>query len=175
MIECKNNESHICAECALKKNKTCCQRYGGSWHPLDFTDGDKPLTEEAIKKLLTERDDISIDCLEDPDDGMVRGWFLRARHVDGEIVDLSWGGQCVHLKENGCDLPFDKRPYGCRMLVPNPCGNCGTGNEKEDSYDWWKDYWTILNDMYWDYDTGNYTGEMPGVFGGLFHDLFGLL
>lgn len=177
MIEYKNNENHICPECAIKNDKTCYQSYGGYWHPLDFTDDNKPLTEEDIKKLLTERNDIAIDCFEYTDDEREYGLFLRTRHVggSGDNMDLPWGGQCVHLKENGCDLSFDERPYGCRIFVPDPYGKCGTGNEEKDSYSWWKDYWTILNDMYWDYDTKNYTGEIRDVFDGSFNDLFRLL
>jgi hypothetical protein len=35
--------------------------------------------------------------------------------------DLKRG--CVFLRESGCDLPFEERPYGCRVLKPREHDN----------------------------------------------------
>jgi len=147
MIE-NNENKYLCKNCGGK----CCKMYGGSFHPSDFG---VCIDYTSIKRLLTERDDISIDCLDDPDDGRINGYFLRMRHRNGSIVDFSWGGACVHLTQNGCDLPFDERPYGCKILVPGKCHDPNeSGYDKYKAYDDWKEYWEILDKLKREYYGG---------------------
>lgn len=150
MINIPNNENkQICSKCGGK----CCKSYAGAYHPSDFGEN---LNIEYIEKLLTKRNDISIDCFENPSDGNKYGYFLRPRHVGGDIVDMSWGAPCIHLTETGCELPFDERPYGCRKLDPK---NCSETN-KEENYLWWKKYWKELDTLRETYDDGKFTGEI---------------
>ncbi|MCI0444293.1 hypothetical protein L0152_13910, partial [bacterium] len=47
-------------------------------------------------------------------------YYLRPRHKNEPAVKGSWGGVCVNwTAEKGCSLPESKRPFQCRMLVPN--------------------------------------------------------
>lgn len=152
-----NNENHnICAECG----GCCCKRYGGAYHPEDF---DCEITVESVEKLL-DTGKVSIDWYEIDNGG--RGYFLRSRHANGGKVDPSWGDRCVNLTDTGCSLEFDKRPFGCRSLIPekNERGECTKGAVgKEESYIIWKPYQDVLSvvcDKYNGTDDFRVSGEI---------------
>jgi len=83
----------------------------------------KVLSAEHIAELLCSGN-WSIDCYEND----TPLYYLRPATLDGQYdtFDFSWGGQCVFLGENGCQMSFEDRPLNCRMLIPNPesPGNC---------------------------------------------------
>ena len=116
-IDVKNNETpEICTKCG----GYCCKAYAGIYHPKDFGDIEKELFE------LKEKGLISIDQWDGPlivpdntEDDFYDVRFVRPRHTNSnELVDLSYGGRCIYLRENGCELPFEKRPYQCKLLKP---------------------------------------------------------
>lgn len=164
MENIKNNENReMCSKCGGK----CCKTYSGAYHPDDFK---HELTDAWLQDLLegnhTYTDGkpilVSIDWVEGVKGGPDgRGYFLRPRHVGGDIVDPSWGASCCHLTETGCDLPFDERPWRCRLREPSECINDKMDTvEKRESVVPWRLYWKILHQFYLKYDKGTHTGKM---------------
>lgn len=52
-------------------------------------------------------------------------YFIRPR-VEGvdDLYDPSWGGECIHLTDTGCNIPFDNRPTYCKALKPKKYHDC---------------------------------------------------
>ena len=178
MENIKNNENkEKCANCGGK----CCKASAGAYHPDDFN---HELTDAWLQDLIegnhTYPDGkpilVSIDWTEGVKDGPDgRGYFLRPRHVGGDIVDPSWGAPCYHLKQNGCDLSFEQRPWRCRLKDPSECfTRKDRFAEKKSSMEPWRPYWKRLHQFYLKYDKGTYTGQMDPmaellgmIFGGI--------
>lgn len=142
----ENNENReICSKCGGK----CCKQCGGHYSPDDFDE----ISIEALKKRI-DKGDISIDWW----DGDVvcgdlyRTLYLRARHVGADKVDPSWGGKCLHLKKDGCDLSFENRPLACRDLIPSEDKCIGSYSKEDCCKDWYKhqDILEALVDYYGD-------------------------
>lgn len=153
-IAVKNNENtKLCTKCG----GSCCKQLGGSISPLEIGD----VTEERIRELL-DTGAVSIDWYEgdvfshrgmsSPDgkeyDNM---YFLRMRNKDGDIIDPSFGGECMMLTDKGCRLQFNERPYGCRSLYPtiNSDGGitCVNAYDKAQSAIDWLPYEDILDSI----------------------------
>lgn len=173
MIIVENNENvEMCSKCG----GVCCKKYSGAYHPEDLNDG-KPFTMESLEALITrEEDPVSIDWYEDEDnliDTLGRGYFIRPRHIGGDIVDPSWGASCINLTENGCKLPFEKRPAACKALIPKKSINdhCISiadqmypdkdVDDKLIYYGWWKDYQTMIHKLVKKYNKHTYSGHQP--------------
>lgn len=166
-MEIKNNENkELCAKCGGK----CCKTYAGAYHPDDFN---HELTDAWLQDLLEGNHAypdgkpilVSIDWAEGVKDGPDgRGYFLRPRHAGGDIVDPSWGAECYHLTETGCDLSFDERPWRCKLKEPSECFTWFTSkpgtSEKGESMEAWRPYWDKLHKLCLKYDKGTHTGEM---------------
>lgn len=124
-------KTYIDAEVCKMCGGQCCKRLAGCYLPGDFGD---PPSKRIITRGFTERM-LAIDWWEGGVKGNERGLFLRPAHVGvKKLRDPSWGGVCVFLSANGCTLPYDDRPSGCKMLepVPDP-GHCkvhGAGKEE---------------------------------------------
>jgi len=109
----------VCAQCGGR----CCKSMPGECHPDDF----EKINKNMIKALL-ESGDYAVDWWEgDPRPGENRipqGYYLRPSTTLGKkhhrVFDPSWGGECVFLSKSGCVLSPEDRPWGCRMLEPNP-------------------------------------------------------
>lgn len=111
-----------CAECGGK----CCKNLPGIYSPEDLFGDKKDITKEDIMKVL-DQGGISIDRWEaDKESNYKDMYFLRPqidyresgdqlRVVDYALFPLD---SCIHLTDKGCDLEHDKRPFGCRNLVP---------------------------------------------------------
>lgn len=176
MENIKNNENkEKCSKCVGKK---CCKTYAGAYHPDDFN---HRLTDAWLEDLLegnhTYPDGkpilVSIDWVEGVKGGPDgRGYFLRPRHVGGDIVDPSRGAECYHLTETGCDLPFDERPWRCKLKNPSNCFKRKDFDEKHESMEPWRPYWKILYQFYLKYDKGTYTGK-KNTFDQLIDEIFG--
>lgn len=183
MENIKNNENkELCSKCGGR----CCKTYAGAYYPEDFN---HELTDAWLQDLLEGNQTypngdpilVSIDWVDgvkDAPDG--RGYFLRPRHVDingvGGIVDPSWGAECYHLTETGCELTFDERPYRCRLKDPSECFKWRNGlSEKHESMEPWKPHWKKLHQLCLKYNDGRYTGEMDPLahFGGILAALNG--
>jgi len=103
----------LCAECQGK----CCRTYPGSCFPEDFAS-----YEELLEALKSGR--YALDWWEgDPRPGkdeLGRAYFVRPAAVGSiEIFDPIWHGECIMLSPTGCILPFEQRPSGCRLLIPD--------------------------------------------------------
>ena len=152
MKEIKNNENlEICSKCG----GACCKRYAGAYIPEDFK-GVNLHNIEEFEKILLEGN-VSIDWYEDYGENGEEGYFIRPRHVGGDIVDSSWGSTCHYLTDKGCSLTFEERPYFCKKLVPNENMLCGEEKSKEKYADAWKDYYEVIERLRIKYDKGTYT------------------
>ena len=167
MENIKNNENkEKCSKCGGE----CCKTYAGAYHPDDFN---HELTDAWLEDLIEGNHVypngkpilVSIDWVEGVEDGPDgRGYFLRPRHIDfngalGGIVDPSWGAACYHLKETGCDLSFDDRPWRCKLKDPSECFKSENPlAEKDETMEPWRPYWKKLHQFCLKYDEGTYTG-----------------
>lgn len=143
MEKIKNNECpSVCTECA-KTGQTCCSRYGGAFHPDQLH---QPITIESLTDFIN-RGDVAIDWYENFDDDHEHGYLLRMKHRNVEnVVDPSWGAACVHLKDNGCELSFEERAYGCQRLTPKSVlsNSCDNAYEKYEAAKDWLPYYDII-------------------------------
>ncbi len=48
------------------------------------------------------------------------GYYIRpaTKGKEGAVRDPSWGGTCTFHSKSGCELSFEKRPIGCKVLKP---------------------------------------------------------
>lgn len=111
----------LCVQC----KGDCCKRLPGIAYPKEL--GLPRITE--LKKRLTSGE-WTIDWWEgDPRDGASEldcSYYIRpaVKGEEGKLTDPSYGGGCTFLAEKGCELSFNKRPLGCRMLEPKPNREC---------------------------------------------------
>jgi Fe-S-cluster containining protein len=154
----KNNENgDICRTCGGK----CCKQCGGHYSPDDFDE----ITVEALKERI-DRGNISIDWWEgDVVAGdLYRTLYLRARHVGADEIDPSWGGTCIHLKNNGCELTFEDRPLACRDLIPSREKCIGSYSKEDCCRDWYK-YQYILNELVMHYGDKQPESLVSAIYG----------
>lgn len=128
----------VCVTCGGE----CCKRSAGIAYPLDFAE---PLFDSLVAAFRSGR--WAIDWVE----GEPPIFYVRPRHVGVvELRDPSWGGQCVFLGPFGCELSFNERPTGCRMLEPVEVDGAGPtpclshGHDKYRAAKEWKNYQQIL-------------------------------
>lgn len=122
----------ICTKCG----GSCCKNMGCHFAPSDFPE----LSFDFLKNEI-EKGYISIDWWEGDH---YPEHYLRMRHKNADIVDPSWGGECVMLTDKGCSFPFDKRPLGARALEPREKGQCVVHYSKEECKNEWGQYSDIL-------------------------------
>ena len=164
-IRIKNNENpEVCSKCGGK----CCKNYAGAYHPNDF---DELKTIEDFERILIDGK-ISIDWYEYEGTIDSQGYFLRPRHVGGDVIDPSYGERCIHLTDTGCELSFDERPYFCRKLEPRESTECGEADSKRGYAEAWSKYCDILSKLRLKYDKQTFTGEKPAM-ASLMEILFG--
>lgn len=135
-----NNTPVFKATEACKKCKgECCKTMGCHFAPTDFPE----ITFESLKTEI-EKGYISIDWWEDE----IPQYYLRMRHENAPVVDASWGGRCILLTDEGCSLPFEKRPLGARALKPQGNGeNCRSYYTKEQCKNDWAAYDDVLKKL----------------------------
>ena len=142
-MERKIENKQLCKECGGR----CCKRMGCHYSPDDFEE----ITYESLKKEI-EKGFISIDWWEgnpfeeNKDDDISKAYYLRIRNKDGEIVDPSWGGECILLTDDSCPLSYEERPKGARMLEPDEYGCISYYNKQQAARDWYK-YNDILSKL----------------------------
>ncbi|MBP3917306.1 hypothetical protein [Clostridium sp.] len=140
----KYEDLELCKKCG----GGCCKRMGCHFSPDDFAE----ITYESLKSKIDEGN-ISIDWWEgDPtgNDKLSRAYFLRVRNKFAPIVDPSFGGICSLLTNDGCPLPFEKRPKGGRMLIPSETGCVLEYSKQQVAIDW-LEYTDILQRLYDEY------------------------
>lgn len=121
----------LCAACGGK----CCKQMPGEMIPDDVQkmyphDTLRDSVEEALasRKIVAdwwEGDPRGIAY--DDDDYMGRCFYLRPRANTDDPRDVacgSWGGQCLFLGVEGCEISPEMRPLSCRMLEPKEDGSC---------------------------------------------------
>ena len=139
MKDFKKND--ICKTCKGR----CCKNMGCNLSPDDI-EGD--VSYDSLKNLLNTGL-YSIDWWESyqtKNNEITNGYFIRARNKNSNIVDPSWGGECVMLTGTGCPLSFEKRPKGGRYLVAanNINDDCIEYYDKKECADDWFKYYEIL-------------------------------
>ncbi len=133
--------AELCSKCSGK----CCKTHAGRAIPEDF--GSTRAESEAGLKHAFETKMWAIE----PFLGTLA---VRPAHVGNaklydEYYDLNC--RCVFLRQNGCVLPFEKRPYTCRMLKPDEVSwhmSCHTSYE--DSVfvrEAWNEYQDFLKEV----------------------------
>ena len=178
-LDIASNESDICRNCG----GCCCKGYSGAYHPLDLgiskDDPDDVVMnklEAIINPVIKDSPQISIDWYEgfvNPNGKEVKGFFIRPRHVGGDIVDPSYGEQCSNLTDSGCKLSWDQRPWICKALIPNTAHACHSGfDSKLEAAKAWYPWYHLLYDLYKKYDKGTHTGE-PSPIMNLLNTIFG--
>lgn len=125
--------------CKVCKGR-CCKHIGCHFSPLDFEE----ISFDYLKSKI-EEGYISIDWWDEIDGSP--SYYLRMRHVKKPVVDPSWGGRCILLTDDGCPLPFEKRPLGARSLEPHLHGNCTVHYSKESCKNEWMAYDDILRQL----------------------------
>ncbi|MFA5382373.1 MAG: hypothetical protein WC356_04345 [Candidatus Micrarchaeia archaeon] len=93
----------------------CCKGYAGIVLPEQIPgDSIQEQAAELVKMLRSKK-----YCL-DYWEASPCIYFVRPSHKEwkGELIDASWGGECVFLGSRGCRLKPDKRPAQCQMLEP---------------------------------------------------------
>jgi len=96
----------ICRECG----GCCCNLLPGACHPEDFKE---PLLDSLVAAFKTGK--FAIDWYEEDD----FGYYIRPATKQGELLrDPSWGGVCIFLNNDKCELAPGMRPHGCRNLIP---------------------------------------------------------
>lgn len=93
------HETGICKRCKGE----CCRLQAGHCLPSEF--GSAQTVREAV-----ESGKYAIILLLDSN--------IMARVVRPNYKDTARKTGCVFHNENGCELPWPARPYGCRMLQP---------------------------------------------------------
>lgn len=129
----KNNETpHFCKDCGK-----CCKHYAGMYHPEQVLNELELLKNNQLNDLGTK---YQIDCWENWENGDI--YFLRPAHTNSlnEIIDRSWGGQCVNLTDTGCSLTFEQRPYECQKLKAYDYHKCSSDESKITIKEYWIDY-----------------------------------
>jgi len=92
-------ETEICVRCRGK----CCQIQPGYCLPSEFG------SAEAVMEALNSGK-YGVILLLDSD--------MRARVIRPHYKLRNQMSGCIFHNENGCELPWQERPYGCRMLRP---------------------------------------------------------
>ncbi len=127
-------------ECLLCRG-TCCKRLPGPYHPSDFP---KPITTTSLLKILQSGRAV-VDWWERPGSP---GYFLRPPNTsdNGQFFHGSWGGACKLLTKEGCPLPFEARPLGCKSLKPreDSNGHCTTDYDKYEAFRSWSKYQKVI-------------------------------
>jgi len=123
----KNNENkNLCSECGGR----CCKKMAGIIFPQQL----KEITVNNLSKMI--QDGYCFDYWEgnpttDDENEEKTAYFLRAKHkgYEFDVVDPSWGGECVFLTEIGCKLDFYNRPFMCQALIPKEDYKCKISEE----------------------------------------------
>lgn len=148
----ENNENReLCAKCGGE----CCKSMGCTFSPNDFKE---EITKNSMIKLL-ETGLVSIDCYDgdptkdenDYSGDYINAYYPRIRNLptkfsQAELVEYSWSGQCGLLKEDGCRLSFEYRPYQAKVLIPNENG-CECAYSKQKCAIDWLPYHDIFEDI----------------------------
>lgn len=148
-VNVENNESvEACKKCGGR----CCKRNPGICHPRDFEDN----WENMVKAI--ECGKYTIDSWDD-DWGDNDIYYIRPtiKGRVGEVPHYSYGGECIFLTNKGCELKFENRPLGCRMLKVRVEGDKIKCDQEWKNYDYamqWISYQVKLREYIKQYGGG---------------------
>lgn len=92
-------ETEMCARCG----GSCCRVQAGHCLPSEFE------SAEAVRAAVVSGKYTIVLLLDE---------HIMARVVRPHYKDPERRTGCIFHREDGCELPFSERPYGCRMLKP---------------------------------------------------------
>ncbi len=111
----------------------------GSMSPYDLPQPWQPQVEQLLRSGKWCLDWWDGDT--DPMGGMEQVYYLRPtiKGREQQVFHAGWGGECTMLGPQGCTLPREEMPTGCRNLVPRakagmPC--TGTYDKEQVAQDW---------------------------------------
>lgn len=79
-------------------------------------------------------------------------YYVRMRHKCFTFIGVDAMGECAALSETGCMLPFEKRPFGGRMLEAMPDRQCVQHYTREEMKKDWLPYQQILRTIWEEYE-----------------------
>jgi Fe-S-cluster containining protein len=90
--------------------------------PEDFNNGDFDTLVKVLRTGKWAIDYLDMAGLDEPTEETIdKAYYIRPRIKHRlKLYDVALKGECIFLKRNGCQLPFEERPEGCRMLEPKP-------------------------------------------------------
>ena len=147
MIPAKPANECVDLELCKRCGGLCCKTMGCHISPFSL----KEISVESIINFIDEAGCISIDWWEGnpiTEEGHEKGYFLRIRNKDADILDPSYGGKCSILTETGCPLPFEYRPSGGATLIPVASGECIPGYSKHQCAIDWYAYHDIMEEVF---------------------------
>jgi hypothetical protein len=148
-----NHLNHtMCAAC----DGECCKRMPGHCLPSDFGETGSDIENNLATALQSGK--YAIDWWEgDPraniptEKRLSQAYFIRPATVENRgLFDPSWGGLCVFHTPEGCLLPDETRPYGCRMLKPDKESDKGCiqlGTNKQEACVLWIPYHAVIEQI----------------------------
>ena len=118
----------LCSECGGE----CCKSTPGAYAPEDFFNGQGKLDIWKLYEMMRDGEAVLgvydgdpryAGDFEDYDDEVSVVYYPKPPYKKGNdrLVDarLPWNlDGCARLKEDGCELEFEDRPFGRRSLVP---------------------------------------------------------
>lgn len=107
-------DEDLCRTCGGK----CCKSYPCANLPEDFGETEDEVKTAVRAAISTGR--WAIDWWEgDPTGGnRSTACYVRpaVKGMEGRTHDPSWGGSCTFLSPTGCELSYEERPSGGRLL-----------------------------------------------------------
>lgn len=76
-------------------------------------------------------------------------YYIRMRHKCFTFIGVDAMGECIALTDQGCSLPYERRPKGGRDLEGRPDRRCRQHYTREQMEADWKPYQQRLRDI-WD-------------------------
>lgn len=76
-------------------------------------------------------------------------YYIRMRHKCFTFIGVDAMGECVALTENGCSLPYARRPRGGRYLEGRQDRRCLQHYTREQMEEDWEPYQPLLKEI-WD-------------------------
>lgn len=138
--------AEVCAEC----KGHCCSTLGCMLSSADLLHGlGRSIADREHVLELLKTQPFAIDRFADR-----TGYFyyLRMRHKCFTFIGVDAMGECAALSEAGCVLPFEKRPFGGRMLKAMPDRHCVQEYTREEMKKDWMPYQEILCSIWEEYE-----------------------
>lgn len=145
IVENGYESAEVCRRCG----GACCRSNGCSLSPEDMLRELAAYREGEIGESVTEEWLRQSDCAIDSFTGRNGPcYFLRMRHKCFTFIGVDAMGECVALTEQGCSLPYGRRPKGGRFLEGCPDGHCRQHYTREQMEEDWRPYQQLLGTIW---------------------------